>query len=264
MSEEPVADDVPVTTRLIDAVPAVPVVPPKLLCTRSVSLPQMMPLPDPALLRRPLEAPVLRAAEIMSVAPVAPANLEFTPMTRNLRRLIDVPIARGMMADPTPPTTPAIMPLAAPDVKLDVMPTHVSMATTDASRSATDVASRDVGPSLTATADASRPTVAGTPITLPGRVVWMADPAPTPGPSPEPPPGPAAVVTMPGSKTWRSCCVEIDPRSALFFSQLGITAVIMGLCIYELVVHGDNADIRATYGAFLMFVVGVYLPTPMK
>ncbi len=70
--------------------------------------------------------------------------------------------------------------------------------------------------------------------------------------------GPAA---KPAVRTWRSCCLEIDSKAALFFSQLGISAVVIVFCVAQLVRMND-CESQRNYGTTLMFVVGLWLPSP--
>ena len=57
---------------------------------------------------------------------------------------------------------------------------------------------------------------------------------------------------------WRSCCLEMDSRALLFFSQLVISLIVLAFCIYEIVTSGDSqwAQMTAT------FIIGVWLPSP--
>ena len=61
--------------------------------------------------------------------------------------------------------------------------------------------------------------------------------------------------------TWDSCCFKMDKRATMFFSQLAISALTMGFCIYQLV-HLDNCEAQSLYSSILTLVLGVYLPSP--
>lgn len=37
---------------------------------------------------------------------------------------------------------------------------------------------------------------------------------------------------------WRSCCVEMDSRALLFFSQLLLSLLVLGFCIYSVKTKG--------------------------
>lgn len=62
--------------------------------------------------------------------------------------------------------------------------------------------------------------------------------------------------------TWKSCCGHtIDRRAAVFFTSIGITAVLLGFSIYQLLTNKDCRD-QAPYIAIISAVIGVYLPQP--
>ena len=61
---------------------------------------------------------------------------------------------------------------------------------------------------------------------------------------------------------WTSCCITMDKRAVLFFSQLGISVSIMGLCIYQLITHHDNCDSNQLYSGILTMLIGIHLPQP--
>jgi hypothetical protein len=62
--------------------------------------------------------------------------------------------------------------------------------------------------------------------------------------------------------TWRSCCLLVDRRALLFFSQLGISISIMGLCIFQLINHHDDCDSNQLYSGLLTMLIGIHLPQP--
>ena len=61
--------------------------------------------------------------------------------------------------------------------------------------------------------------------------------------------------------SWRSCCLTVDKRAALFISQLGVGITIIGFCIGMLVNNTDCATF-SRWGPLLTFVIGVFLPAP--
>jgi hypothetical protein len=60
---------------------------------------------------------------------------------------------------------------------------------------------------------------------------------------------------------WRSCCLELDKRAALFFSQLFISAVIVVFCVTMLAYNQDCATF-SRYSPLITFMVGIWLPQP--
>ena len=60
---------------------------------------------------------------------------------------------------------------------------------------------------------------------------------------------------------WKSCCLLIDKRAALFFSQVCMGITIVGFCIGMLVSNQDCATF-SRWGPLLSFTVGVFLPSP--
>ena len=61
--------------------------------------------------------------------------------------------------------------------------------------------------------------------------------------------------------TWKSCCLTVDKKAALFFSQMGVAVTIIGFCIGMLVSNPD-CDTFSRWGPLLSFVVGILLPAP--
>ena len=57
---------------------------------------------------------------------------------------------------------------------------------------------------------------------------------------------------------WRSCCVEMDSRALLFFSQLVISLLVLIFFIYEIAVLDDAQWAKMTG----TFIIGVWLPAP--
>ena len=60
---------------------------------------------------------------------------------------------------------------------------------------------------------------------------------------------------------WRSCCVEMDSRALLFFSQLVLSLVVLLFCIYEIATLPDAAE-RSWSEMTATFIIGVWLPSP--
>ena len=74
-------------------------------------------------------------------------------------------------------------------------------------------------------------------------------------------PPPPALVRMQSEGArmyvWRSCCIEMDSRALLFFSQLIISLLMLLFCIYEIaVLESEWAKLTAS------FIMGVWLPAP--
>ena len=57
---------------------------------------------------------------------------------------------------------------------------------------------------------------------------------------------------------WRSCCIEMDSRALLFFSQLVISLLVLIFCIYEIATLGESQWAQMTG----TFIIGVWLPSP--
>ena len=64
--------------------------------------------------------------------------------------------------------------------------------------------------------------------------------------------------TMARTYLWRSCCVEMDSRALLVFSQLVISLLVLIFYVYEIATLGESqwAQMTAT------FIIGVWLPSP--
>ena len=60
----------------------------------------------------------------------------------------------------------------------------------------------------------------------------------------------------------KSCCMTMDIRAVKFFSQLGISICILGLCISQLVIHYDDCNSNQMYSNILMMLIGVWVPAP--
>jgi hypothetical protein len=62
---------------------------------------------------------------------------------------------------------------------------------------------------------------------------------------------------------WKSCCGStIDKRAASFFTQLGISSVVIIFCLYKLVVHTGDCSESQTYMSLLTLILGIYIPNP--
>ena len=61
-----------------------------------------------------------------------------------------------------------------------------------------------------------------------------------------------------GTHIWRSCCVEMDSRALLFFSQLLISLLVLGLCVYGVINLPENESQwqRMT----ISLLCGIWLP----
>ena len=61
---------------------------------------------------------------------------------------------------------------------------------------------------------------------------------------------------------WKSCCLEVDRRAVIFFSQLSISLTIIIFCLIQLWTHHDDCDKNQLYSNMLMMIVGVWIPQP--
>ena len=61
--------------------------------------------------------------------------------------------------------------------------------------------------------------------------------------------------------TWRSCCLVLDKRATIFFSQLIFSLIIIGFCVGMLVQNQDCATF-SRWSPLLVLVLGVWLPQP--
>jgi hypothetical protein len=57
---------------------------------------------------------------------------------------------------------------------------------------------------------------------------------------------------------WRSCCVEMDSRALLFFSQLVISLLVLLFCVQQIASLADSEWAKMT----ATFIIGVWLPSP--
>lgn len=61
--------------------------------------------------------------------------------------------------------------------------------------------------------------------------------------------------------TWQSCCLTVDKRATIFFSQFTIAMVVTAFCIYQLI-NLDNCEAQSLYSSILTLILGVFLPSP--
>jgi hypothetical protein len=61
--------------------------------------------------------------------------------------------------------------------------------------------------------------------------------------------------------TYKSCCLLMDKRGLIFFTQLFFSASILIFCIVQLCLKPD-CETYAKYSSMMMLIVGVYLPNP--
>lgn len=66
---------------------------------------------------------------------------------------------------------------------------------------------------------------------------------------------------IPRKYIWRSCCLILDSRAVLFFSQLAISIIVVIFCIRQMIVLEDP-DAQKNYGILLSFMVGLWFPAP--
>lgn len=61
--------------------------------------------------------------------------------------------------------------------------------------------------------------------------------------------------------TWNSCCLKTDRRAVIYFSQFGLSASVVILCIYQLLTK-DDCNSNQLFLGLLTLILGVYLPSP--
>lgn len=61
--------------------------------------------------------------------------------------------------------------------------------------------------------------------------------------------------------TWNSCCLKTDRRAVIYFSQFGLSASVVVLCIYQLLTK-DDCNSNQLFLGLLTLILGVYLPSP--
>jgi hypothetical protein len=62
--------------------------------------------------------------------------------------------------------------------------------------------------------------------------------------------------------TWTSCCVEVDRRAVVYFSQLAVLSGMMCFCIYQLV-ELPRCEDQAAYLGLLTLCIGILAPSPI-
>lgn len=64
--------------------------------------------------------------------------------------------------------------------------------------------------------------------------------------------------------TWTSCCLRTDRAAVFFFSQLGISLLVMSFCLYQLSIPQtvEALESRQYYSGTVTLIVGVWLPSP--
>ena len=62
--------------------------------------------------------------------------------------------------------------------------------------------------------------------------------------------------------TWRSCCIIMDRKAAIYFTQLFISLIIICFCLTMLILFPEDCNKEATYIGLLTFIIGVHLPNP--
>ena len=60
---------------------------------------------------------------------------------------------------------------------------------------------------------------------------------------------------------WNSCCLRVDKRALLFFTQATFSAGIAAFCIGMLITD-QSCDSFSRYSPLLGLVIGVWLPSP--
>jgi hypothetical protein len=61
--------------------------------------------------------------------------------------------------------------------------------------------------------------------------------------------------------TWTSCCLKMDKRATLFFSQLMIVVSVMVFCVFQLLTI-DDCEKSNGYMGLLTLLLGYVLPSP--
>ena len=60
---------------------------------------------------------------------------------------------------------------------------------------------------------------------------------------------------------WTSCCVRMDKRAVIFFSQFIFSIIIVAFCVIMLGLEQDCATF-SRYSPLLTLVIGIWLPQP--
>ena len=61
---------------------------------------------------------------------------------------------------------------------------------------------------------------------------------------------------------WKSCCLVMDRRAMMFFTQLLISLILMGLCVFELGNGGHTCERDTVYISILSAITSYWLPAP--
>ena len=61
--------------------------------------------------------------------------------------------------------------------------------------------------------------------------------------------------------TWRSCCLVLDKRATIFFSQLVFSLIIVGFCV-GMLVQNQDCPTFSRWSPLLVLILGVWLPQP--
>lgn len=69
-----------------------------------------------------------------------------------------------------------------------------------------------------------------------------------------------AVASEP-AHVWRSCCLDMDSRALLFFTQLLISVVVLAFNIQQIATASDCHTVSAN-SMSITFILGVWLPAP--
>ena len=63
------------------------------------------------------------------------------------------------------------------------------------------------------------------------------------------------------NNNWESCCLTVDRRAVQYFTTLGVSSVIICLCVVKL--SGDlPCQEQNGWIAMLTFVIGIYIKSP--
>jgi len=64
------------------------------------------------------------------------------------------------------------------------------------------------------------------------------------------------------NNTWRSCSgCQIDRRATVFFSQLGLSTILVLFSCYQLT-QAEDCHTQQTYIGLLTMCIGLFLPSP--
>ena len=61
--------------------------------------------------------------------------------------------------------------------------------------------------------------------------------------------------------TWNSCCLRVDKRALINFTQAAFSGTIVAFCISLLAINQD-CETFSRYSPLLTLVVGIWLPQP--